>query len=423
MRARSFGLPFGCLLGGVVLLAAVAPGPPVRGDGPDERPTPAELSRLLPRSADDLKALQSRTREVVEKVIPATVAVGGGSGVIVSEDGYVVTAAHIALVAGRHLPVVLHDGRQRTGVTLGLCRNHDTALVKITDRGPWPFASLADPATVKPGSWCLGIGHPHGFRLGRAPVVRLGRVLQSDGDKVFADLVTDGGDSGGPLFDLSGRVVGTDYGSGSEREGVFYASAGVFRRNWDRLAKAEVWGEPGVWRAGATNRDVFRASATILAAFRPVVADARKSTVRVRCGGKVVALGTVAGPPGCVLTRWGALMGTVEILGANDRVYRARVIGVHPDYDLAMLKTDAAGLPAVPFADARALPPGTGSPRSGPVSIPSPTASSASRRGTRGTRSPFSPRSSRRSSRDQVVWACRWLRSFRRAIPTSETET
>jgi serine protease Do len=359
MRSRSFGLPFGCLLAWVMLIALVNPRSQVRGDEPDRRLTPAELSRLLPKGAEDLKALDSQTREVVEKVIPATVAVdGGGSGVIVSEDGYVVTVAHVALVAGRKIPVILHDGRRLTGVTLGLYRNHDAALVKITDKGPWPFAPLADPATVKAGSWCLGIGHPHGFRLGRSPVVRLGRVLQADGDSVFVDLITDGGDSGGPLFDLSGKVVGVDHGGDTRTDGVFYTSAGVFRRHWDRLAKAETWGERSDWTAGATNKDDFKASPKVLAAFRSATAEARKSTVRIRCGEKVVALGTVVGPCDLVLTRWGALKGTIEVLSNDDKVYKARVIGVHPDYDLAMLKIDAAKLPAVTFADAKTLPPG-----------------------------------------------------------------
>jgi serine protease Do len=342
-----------------MLIASVDPRSQVRGGEP-KRPLPAaELSGLFPKNAKDLKALQAQTREVVEKVIRATVAVEHGSGVIVSEDGYVVTAGHIAMVAGRQIPVILHDGRRLTGVTLGVYRNRDAALVKITDKGRWPFAALADPATVKAGSWCLGIGHPQCFRVGRCPVVRLGRVLRAGGDCVAADLITDGGDSGGPLFDLSGKVLGIDHGSGDIPKAVFYASAGVFRRHWDHFVKSETWGEQSDWSApGAPNKDDFRANPKILTAFRPVVAGARKSTVRIRCGGKVVALGTVAEPDGRVLTRWGALKGDVEVLGNDDQVHKAQVVGVHPDYDLAMLKVDAKGLPSVTFAEANGPPPG-----------------------------------------------------------------
>jgi serine protease Do len=344
-----------------MLIASADPLSQVRGDEP-KRPLPAaELSGLFPKNAKDLRALQAHTREVVEKVIRATVAVEHGSGVIVSEDGYVVTAGHIAMVAGRQVPVILHDGRRLTGVTLGVYRNRDAALVKITDKGRWPFAPFADPATVKAGSWCLGIGHPHCFRVGRTPVVRLGRVLRAGGDCVAADLITDGGDSGGPLFDLSGNVLGIDHGSGNDiPDAVFYASVGVFRRHWDRFVKSETWGEHrSDWSAGgAPNQDDFRANAKILTAFRLVVADARKSTVRIRCGGKLVALGTLVEPDGRVLTRLGALKGDIEVLGNDDQVYKAQVVGVHPNYDLAMLKIDAKGLPAVRFADANGPPAG-----------------------------------------------------------------
>ena len=56
--------------------------------------------------------------------------------------------------------------------------------MKTTDKGRWPSAPLADPATVKAGIWCLGIGHPHCFLVGRAPVVRLGCKLEA----VLADV-------------------------------------------------------------------------------------------------------------------------------------------------------------------------------------------------------------------------------------------
>src|SRR5262245_34309234 len=139
MRSRSFGLLLGCLLAWVMLIALVNPGSQVRGDEPDRRLTPAELSRLLPKSTEDLKALHSQTRAVAQKVIPATVAFDHGSGVIVSEDGYVVTVAHVAMVAGRKIPVILHEGKRLTGDVLGLYRNRDAALLTITDKGPWPF--------------------------------------------------------------------------------------------------------------------------------------------------------------------------------------------------------------------------------------------------------------------------------------------
>ncbi len=69
MRWRSFGLPFGCLLAWVMLIAPVDPRSQVRGDKPKSRLSAAEPGGLFPKNAKDLKALQAQTREVVEKVI------------------------------------------------------------------------------------------------------------------------------------------------------------------------------------------------------------------------------------------------------------------------------------------------------------------------------------------------------------------
>lgn len=344
-----------------VLLALLVPGLRAGEAKPAQPLTPADLEKLVPKCVDELKLLQAQVLKVVEKAIPATVGVDLASGVIISKDGYVLTAAHVAKVPGREIPVILHDGRQLKGKVLGLCWDNDAALVKITDKGPWPFVELGEFKTVKPGNWCLGVGHPRSFRLGRAPVVRLGRVLLANEHSVTAELFMDGGDSGGPVFDLHGRVIGTVSGDAGEGSlaAYSYTAANVFRQNWDRLAKSENWGKMSGISGGDIQKADTKSNPKIRAAFRPIVADAAKSTVRVRCGGKDVALGTIVGPDGWVLTRAAALAGPVEVHLKDNPVHKARVVGVHPAFDLAMLKIDASGLPAVAFADGKIGPVGT----------------------------------------------------------------
>jgi serine protease Do len=95
---------------------------------------------------------------------------------------------------------------------------------------------------LTPGQWCLSIGHPGGYQRGRAPVLRFGRVLSAAADVISTDCTLVGGDSGGPLFDLEGRVVGIHSRIGGSLSANFHVPVNTYRDTWDRLAKAEIWG-------------------------------------------------------------------------------------------------------------------------------------------------------------------------------------
>src|SRR5262245_30172216 len=95
---------------------------------------PAALEKSAPENIEDLKAIQQHVKKILEKLIPCTVGVriGGsqGSGVIVSKDGYVLTAGHVSGQPGRDVVLVLHDGKTVKGKTLGLNRAIDSGLIK-----------------------------------------------------------------------------------------------------------------------------------------------------------------------------------------------------------------------------------------------------------------------------------------------------
>jgi serine protease Do len=112
---------------------------------------------------------------------------------------------------------------------------------------------------------------------------------------------------------------------------------------------------------GGQYRDVAppRADPQFLAAFRRATTAAARGTVRVLCDGKEAALGTVVGPDGWVLTKYSLLSGQVSCKLADGRALAARVVGAHERFDLAMLKVEAAGLPAVAFAPSRVAPVGS----------------------------------------------------------------
>src|SRR5262249_12392646 len=94
-----------------------------------------------------------------------------------------------------------------------------------------------------------------------------------------------------------------------------------------------------------------RSSAAVLKAFRDVVAKPSQSTVRVQCNDKDVALGTIVGPNGWILTKASELKEKPVCVLRDGRRLEARVVGIHEPYDLALLKIEAAGLTAVTWRD------------------------------------------------------------------------
>jgi serine protease Do len=171
---------------------------------------------------------------------------GSGSGVIVSADGLVLTAGHVSGRPGRDITIVMPDGKTYKGKTLGGNGTIDSGLVKIIDKGKWPFVEMGKASDMKKGDWCLLTGHPGGFKPGRSPVVRVGRILEVN-NKVAAQYIrTDctlvGGDSGGPLFDMHGRVIGIHSRIGGSITANFHVPVDTYRETWTRLVKGERWG-------------------------------------------------------------------------------------------------------------------------------------------------------------------------------------
>jgi serine protease Do len=219
------------------------------------KPTPTTRPVLLKPSPDnlaDLRALQTQVEAVVTKVTPAVVGLrverGQGSGVIISDDGYVLTAGHVASRPNVDVRVVLADGKTVRGKTLGVNHAIDSGLIKITDPPPgggkWPFVQMGFSGQLYKAQWCIALGHPGGFKLGRSAPLRLGRILDTRGTFIRTDCTLVGGDSGGPLFDLDGKVVGIHSRIGSTVNDNLHVPVDTFRDTWERLAKGDEWGEP-----------------------------------------------------------------------------------------------------------------------------------------------------------------------------------
>lgn len=213
---------------------------------------PSPKDTLQPETVEQLKELQDRVKAVVEKCQPSTVGIfigsSAGSGVFVRKDGklYVLTAGHVSGEANKDCRLMLKDGRTISGKTLGANNEIDSGLIEVTetkiDTSTLPVAEVGDSESLKKGQWVVSIGHPGGYQKERTPVVRVGRILERNKKVLRTDCTLVGGDSGGPLFDLEGRVVGIHSRIGPTLNMNFHVPVDTFDETWDRLVKAEVWG-------------------------------------------------------------------------------------------------------------------------------------------------------------------------------------
>ncbi len=201
-----------------------------------------------PRTIQELLALERQQIKVSAKIAEVTVNVlqgsAQGSGVIVSPEGFVLTAAHVAGKPGRNTKITLSDGRQVNGKTLGMDRSVDAGLIQITDTSvsKWPHASIGVSQDLRPGQWVIASGHPGGLDTQRPPVIRVGRLLNSMRSTLITDCTLIGGDSGGPLFDLNGKLIGIHSRIGTEFADNMHVPIDMYQADWERLARGDSWG-------------------------------------------------------------------------------------------------------------------------------------------------------------------------------------
>ena len=208
----------------------------------------AQGDRTTRRRSDDPQALKAAEAHLVElsgQVIEATVALrigqSGGSGVLVSEDGLILTAAHVFPGPGRSARVYLHDGRRLPAVTLGKMHAQDFGMLRIKGKGPFPYAKLGDSSKLRRDEALLATGHPGGYDRNRPPVLRFGNYRSARNDLLRTSCVIEQGDSGGPLFNMQGEVVGIHSRISRGQASNFHVPINLYRDSWERLVASKVW--------------------------------------------------------------------------------------------------------------------------------------------------------------------------------------
>ncbi|OQA33945.1 MAG: putative periplasmic serine endoprotease DegP-like precursor [Betaproteobacteria bacterium ADurb.Bin341] len=133
-----------------------------------------------------------------------------GSGFIISSDGHILTNAHV-IDAADEVTVRLNDKREFKAKVIGSDKRTDVALIKI-DASALPAVKMGDPSQLRVGEWVVAIGSPFGFEnsVTAGIVSAKGRSLPQENYVPFiqTDVAVNPGNSGGPLFNMNGEVVG-----------------------------------------------------------------------------------------------------------------------------------------------------------------------------------------------------------------------
>jgi serine protease Do len=201
---------------------------------------------------------------------------GIGSGFIISPDGYILTNAHVVNNASK-ITVKLTDRREFEGKVVGMDERTDVAVIKIIAKGDLPVVRLGDSNKLRPGQWVLAIGSPFGFEnsvtAGVVSATARGNVGESGNGYVpfiQTDVAVNPGNSGGPLFNLEGEVVGINsqiYSRSGGYEGISFAiPIDVANNVAGQLIKS---GRVSRGRIGVTIQEVTAATADNFGLDRP----------------------------------------------------------------------------------------------------------------------------------------------------------
>jgi len=209
------------------------------------------------------EAEQERVR-VIAKAGEATICVfsvdgnGGGSGVVVTTDGFALTNYHVVKPCGTYMHASMPDGKLYDAVLVGIDPTGDVAMIKLLGRSDFPVAELGDSDQVRVGESCFAIGNPFLLATNFEPSVSFGIVsgvnryqypagtLLEYTDCIQTDAAINPGNSGGPLFNATGQLIGINGRGSFEKRGrvnvgVGYAiSINQIKWFWNHLRSGRI---------------------------------------------------------------------------------------------------------------------------------------------------------------------------------------
>ena len=198
---------------------------------------PTAQSDVAPSPSDAVLAAQQQRIEAMNRASRATVAVygtdgqGGGSGVCISADGYVLTNFHVSSPFGHRMRCGLNDGKMMDAVVAGSDPTGDLAVLKMIGRTDFPVAAIGDSDAVRIGQWCFAVGNPFVLATNLQPTVTYGLIsgvrryqypsgtILEYSDCIQTDAAINPGNSGGPLFNMRGELIGINGRCSFEKRG------------------------------------------------------------------------------------------------------------------------------------------------------------------------------------------------------------
>jgi serine protease Do len=180
---------------------------------------------------------QQRRIAAIERATESTIGIfgmdgqGGGSGVIISADGYALTNFHVTDPFGDRMRCGLKNGQMYEAVIVGIDPTGDLALIKLEGRSDFPAAKLADSDRVQAGEWCFAAGNPFVLATNLQPTVTWGIVsgvhryqypsgtILEYTDCIQTDAAINPGNSGGPLYNAQGELIGINGRCSFEKRG------------------------------------------------------------------------------------------------------------------------------------------------------------------------------------------------------------
>jgi serine protease Do len=207
-------------------------------------PVHSEPKLLFDEKLLDLLSVESKIRSILPVIKSAVVSIessdGAGSGVIVSEDGLVLTAAHVIGKRGEKMMVTLAGGGKKNAVSKGGSELSDAGMLQLEKNERYPYVPLAKQGSSAPGQWCLALGHPNGFNQERGMVLRAGMILEKKDETLQTNCRLLGGDSGGPLFNLRGEVIGIHSRISKNSDENYHTTIESFLSNWNYFLSEEI---------------------------------------------------------------------------------------------------------------------------------------------------------------------------------------
>lgn len=161
------------------------------------------------------------------------------SGVVVNKDGHILTAAHVVTPGTTYL-VNFPNGKKCIAIGLGKITKTqivpDVGMMKIISRGEWPFAKMGYSSSIRIHEPCISISYPESL-FQSVPVVRFGYITNTKNEKGFiqSTCIMEPGDSGGPLFDYNGNVIGLHSAIEISEKLNFDIPIDLYREYWQAL--------------------------------------------------------------------------------------------------------------------------------------------------------------------------------------------